>query len=135
MEWTKEKLIGTCIKCKNKKHGKRIIEFYKSHGFNVHDNTGKCNRFYYGIVVCSNLFACFETKKYFSKEIKLPSKPRRKFPREMMVSDDGMKWERKTIAGKVKSEIPYVSYIAKEDLNAIIGIPYPRCWKYAKEID
>ena len=125
MEWTKEKLIGTCIKCKNRKHGERIIEFYKSHGFDVHSNTGKCTGFYYGIVVCSNLFACFETKKYFSEEIKLPSKPRRKFPREMMVSDDNVNWIKHIVVVKIKHTSPY---LVAEGIYTFIG------WRYAKEI-
>lgn len=143
MEWTKETLKKTCIQIKNISQSNRILKFYQSFGYFMDTKQNwKCPKSMVGgFIGPSTLYKNNIVHLYWPNSIsgleviKLPSKPRRKFPREMMVSDDGVKWERKTIAGKVKSEIPYVSYIAKEDLNAIIGIPYPRCWKYAKEID
>ena len=141
MEWTRESLRGTYILVKSRTHAKKIIKFYESFGFqNKITKTPEIGWYICAVDFTSQdgvLLAdviCYKRTKGM-EEIVLQTKPRRKFPREMMVSDDGVKWERKTIAGKVKSEIPYVLYIAKEDLNAIIGIPYPRCWKYAKEID
>ena len=35
MEWTKEALNRTAIQIKNMAHGKRILKFYKSYGFDT----------------------------------------------------------------------------------------------------
>ena len=71
---------------------------------------------------------------YDIQEIKLPSKIYRKFPREMMVSMDGEKWEKKIVVARSKTNFPYISFI-KEPLEENVVFPYFLGWKYAKEIE
>ena len=85
------------------------------------------------IELCRNIEIDGETTKINSnKIIKLPSKLHRKFPREMMVSDDKINWVERIVYGKVKSENPYV---AKLELNTHKDKYLFGAWKYAKEID
>lgn len=122
MEWTKETLIGTCIKINNMSHGKRILAFYASFGIDTNgflSSIPKVKGQYYGVFQNKVLYG---TTPIGMNVIKLPANPRRKFPREMMVSDDKRNWTRKEIIGKIKHENPF---IAK-------GI---QTWRYAKEID
>lgn len=64
---------------------------------------------------------------------KLPSKPRRKFPRKMMVSNDRITWNTRTVIGRYKELLfQYVAihpYDMRDSSNLFIS------WKYAKEID
>lgn len=54
-------------------------------------------------------------------------KPRRTFPREMMVSNDEKEWYLKNVFGKIKHKYPYISR-EFPPANMFIG------WKYAKEV-
>lgn len=65
-------------------------------------------------------------------EIKLPSKPRRKFPREMLVSMTGKDgdWIKKTVFGKIKSNLyPFMTKDSSQPEYRFDG------WKCAKEIE
>ena len=61
-------------------------------------------------------------------------KPRRKFPREMMVSLDGIDWRKRTVVVKTKTFYPYIAIadVNKIDDKKAISL---LSWKYAKEID
>lgn len=131
MEWTKETLKGTCILSKNINHAKKIIEFYKSFGFYFKERSLDENMFYGPISSKqpNDILSCDAWCPYSEKLIKLPSKPRRKFPREMMVSNDKVKWIRKLVYGKIKvKNYPYITDYHNELWRKYSG------WEYAKEI-
>ena len=137
MEWTKEKLNYTCIKITSASQMKKVVEFYKSFGIegDITEFHGKDK----GMIIYvrnDHMWVDFGLLATSSvngnKIIKLPSKPRRKFPREMMVSDDKINWVERIVYGKVKSENPY---IAKLELNTHKDKYLFGAWKYAKEID
>ena len=138
MEWTKETLINTCVLITSKSQGNRVIEFYNSFGFN---NIWRLNGarlakgVYYGNTSNTNshCIALLQPDEHI-KIIKLPSTPRRKFPREMMVSDDGIKWQKRLVAGTINSSSKYVSYINEEFQEGQV-FKFLLAWKYAKEID
>lgn len=134
MEWTKKELTNTCILVKSNAHAKKVIKFYESYGFqNKITQIPKIGWYISAVDFISQhdiLFAdviCYTIdypppRKLI--EIKLHSKPRRKFPREMMISNNKTHWRQLKVFGKVQSqwltESGYQKYIA---------------WNYAKEID
>jgi len=132
MNWTKKDLECSCILCKSLKHGERIIKFYKDNGFNVGTFKGSCIGWYYGIAQmdCMRVSRDFK-ESYFTKIIELPTIPRRKFPREMMVSYDKRTWDAKMVFGKIKNDSG--EYLTRDPFhpqgNHFMG------WKYAKEIE
>ena len=133
MEWTKENTRYTYILVKNEKQKEKAIEFYESLGFvpiktDLYQKSGSVGTEKEGIYVD------YSWNPEGRKKINPFYKPRRKFPREMMVSDDEINWEKRIIAGKVKSEIPYVGMVTEIQIQSAQGITYRRCWKYAKEL-
>jgi len=147
MEWTKETLIKTYVICANITQERIARKFYKSFGFELDMPE---------VVDLKNHFPCvigilnYNPDRCIKKlmtamirrderwnEIKLPTKPRRKFPREMIVSDDGITWRKKLVFCKMAK--PIGKYVANkygpnskgfETQNTIL-----RSWKYAKEIE
>ena len=63
-----------------------------------------------------------------TERITIDCKERRKFPREMLVSDDEKSWSRVEVCGKVVGRYPYVT-VTEMDADSFVG------WKYAKEIE
>jgi len=147
MEWTKETLLNTCIVMKSVNHAVKIVQFYKSFGF-MENVESKDVREHYkrnDVGIYIGIDSTEDTKKChgwwphmlpkYVKEIKLPSKPRRKFPREMMVSDGKKYWATRVVLAKCSSlNYPYIAasppYKPEDEFQ--IGM---RNWKYAKEID
>lgn len=62
------------------------------------------------------------------KFTKVYTKPRRKFPREMMVSMDKKNWSYRVVIGKIKTDDPFLTRWPLGG-KGYIG------WKYAKEIN
>jgi len=132
MEWTKETLINTYILCTNAKQGDKVAKFYESFGFVLLPHCEKIKKG--SLIGVNSISASGATANYFVSEnllkfadrIKLPSTPHRKFPREMMVSQNKIEWFRKEVFGKIKYEYPYVT---KGIHWHLFG-----AWKYAKEI-
>ena len=138
MEWTKETLIGTCILYTGKGSISDISKFYENYGFEGLSGTARPYVFI-GVPTFEEhsnnpLVSICSESSWFNKVIKLPSKPRRKFPREMMVSDDKIKWEKRLVAGTINSSSKYVSYINEEFQEGQV-FKFLLAWKYAKEIE
>lgn len=136
MEWTKESLIGTCILCTSIKQGAQIIKFYESFGFSSEWNGTSINC-YYGISEMTPKWVSYEnSSSFFEHIIELPSKPRRKFPREMWVSNSKTTvcWIKRMVVAKNTKAIR--SFIAIQYGYSItdVHIEY-QGWKYAKEIE
>lgn len=134
MEWTKETLIGTCILYTGKGSISDISKFYENYGFEGLSGTARPYVFI-GVPTFEEhsnnpLVSICNESSWFNKVIKLPSKPRRKFPREMMVSNNGHDWNKTLIHAKTKTEYPYVGFFE----NSVYTQKYA-AWKYAKEID
>lgn len=142
MEWTKEALKKTCIQIKNVSQSNRILKFYQSFGYFMDTKQNwKCPKSMVGgFIGPSTLYKNNIVHVYWPDSIsgleviKLPSKTRRKFPREMMVSDDEIKWEKRLVAGTINSSSKYVSYINEEFQEGQV-FKFLLAWKYAKEID
>jgi hypothetical protein len=132
MEWTKETLENTCILITSKCQGNKTLEFYKSFGFKHRNTEYPLEKGIYLYVkngAIFPLFGIYKTAKINSNTIiKLPSIPRRKFPREMMVSDDNINWHKNEVVAKLnKQEYAYLTTGGLKK-QTFIG------WKYAKEI-
>jgi len=139
LEYSKETLRNTCIFVRSNTHAKKVIKFYESYGFQNKITQIPKAGWYISAVdfILQNdiLLAdaiCYTSLKKLS-EIKLPVKPRRKFPREMMVSDDLIHWNKRTVVAKIKTKWPVIALKINFDLKDEF-IEY-RSWKYAKEID
>ena len=141
MEWTKENTDKTYIVCKSAVAYKKALNFYESIGHKItyniaRDISDRKNKiFYYVAAFASYVTICsFETGLiHESKEINPFYKPRRKFPRTMLVSDDNKKWERRVVVGKIKSNAPYVVSINGKALEEGQVFKFLLAFKYAKE--
>ena len=137
MEWSKEKLEGTCVLIKSVSQSNRILKFYQSFGyFEQTKQNWECPKSMVGRFIgpsrlCSNdiVHVYWPDSVSELQIIKLPVAPRRKFPREMWVSIDNVNWYKKLVFGKVKN---HHAYIAEYSTGSSIGVS---SWKYAKEID
>ena len=135
MEWTKESLNRTCVEITSKAQMKRVVSFYKSFGitgdvinFDKKDETMiilvKDNHMQSSLIRCGLKVTSINGNKI----IKIPSTPRRKFPREMMTCNENMLWRKRVVIGKVKGEYKFVTE-SLESFGMLLG------WKYAKEIE
>lgn len=137
MEWTKEKLKGTCIEIKSVNQSNRILKFYQSFGyFERTKQDWECPKSMVGRFIGPSRFYSDDIVHIYWPDsvsklqiIKLPVITRRKFPREMMVSIDNVSWYKKLVFGKVKN---HYAYIAEYSTGSSMGVS---SWKYAKEID
>jgi hypothetical protein len=132
MEWTKETLLSTCIVVTSKKQGEKALKFYESFGFKTLSINLEIGRFIRVAAYDDSIVSVYP-RQHRKTIIKLPVKPRRKFPREMMVSNDKKEWHRHIVFAKAKSEFPYISKANNFDGDEI----FPMYWgsKYAKEIE
>lgn len=138
MEWTKENTVNTHIVCRSSKAYKKAMEFYKEIGFvpmnGIVDIISKRKNTMYIMYVRSKFIDITSTEHaYIGKEIKPFYKPRRKFPRAMLVSNDNKKWERRVVIGKVKSNSPYVAQMNGKDFEEGQIFKFLLAFKYAKE--
>ncbi len=72
-----------------------------------------------------------ESEKVNKTKINPWKRSYRKFPREMIVSDDKVNWRRTIVRGTIKSV--YGTYIS--EVKTYAGKAVFSVWKYAKEID
>lgn len=142
MEWTRESLRGTYILVKSRMHAKRIIKFYESFGFqNKITKTPEI-----GWYICAVDFTsqdgillvdviCYKRTKGM-KEIALQTKPRRKFPREMMVSNGDGNWKKRIVVAKIKNKHPFIALKTGYNIQDL-GNTYCEFiqWEHAKEIE
>ena len=126
-EWTKENTRDTYILIKNKAQKERAIKFYSDLGFILikGDLYTKSGTIYTGK---EGIYADINWRPANKRKINPFYKPRRKFPREMLVSDDNAEWTKRLTFGKVK-EFNYVTLNHSSTSEAL------KSWKYAKEID
>ena len=133
MKWTKENTGKTYITCRSARAYTKAIEFYESFGHKIMTGLTKhypakkvfCYVIAYGRIYSSS----YETGVISEcKEINPFFKPRRKFPREMMVSDDKTHWNKKIVITRLKNE-EYAYIVAGISSQTYSG------WKYAKEIE
>ena len=142
MEWTKETLKDTCIEIKSVSQSNRILKFYQSFGyFERTKQDWECPKNMVGRFIGPSRFYSDEIVHVYWPDsvsklqiIKLPVISRRKFPREMMVSLDGIDWRKRTVVVKTKTFYPYIAIadVNKIDDKKAISL---LSWKYAKEID
>ena len=134
MEYTKELLIGTFVKTNTKRQRELAIKFYEKHGLELAPlqyNKESCQcvliSHYQERILCMNMTA---VKPEHWKEIDLFYRKRRKFPREMLVSNNKTTWERMIVFAKLKvNNYPYIT----DDINE--GWEKYNGWQYAKEIE
>lgn len=146
-EFTKESLINTCVVMESVAHAGKIVEFYKSFGLmgdvvveralsyykkeDVGMYIGLDGKERHGLDICYSWWPnCLPE---YIKVIKLPSKPRKKFPREMLVSWDKQLWSKRTVIGKVSSKYPFVA-LHENQKPSDGGTTHVHLWPYAKEI-
>lgn len=122
-------ITQVCILCTKSIADGRIGDFFANRG---------AIKTYSGIQVGQYYFS---DGRSIMKSTKMPEtrkrinpwkKPRRKFPREMMVSNNNINWVIRMVYGKVKSENPYVAKLemGMHDAKLLFG-----AWKFAKEIE
>ena len=137
MEWSKEKLEGTCVLIKSVSQSNRILKFYQSFGyFERTKQNWECPKSMVGTFIGPSTIYSNDIVHLYCplsihglRVIELPVTPRRKFPREMWVSIDNVSWYKKLVFGKVKN---HYAYIAEYSTGSSMGVS---SWKYAKEID
>ena len=126
------------IEVLNKEHGKKVIEYWKSKGF---DTMGMCGSFtkedceegrYYGVI--QNDFDCYPieyVRKYNAEIIELP-KEEKPFPRVMLVSDDGDSWRKRAVFMKRCDR--YLAWADAQTIEESESIYSVVPWRYAKEL-
>ena len=142
MEWSKEKLEGTCVLIKSVSQSNRILKFYQSFGyFERTKQNWECPKSMVGTFIGPSTIYSNDIVHLYCplsihglRVIELPVTPRRKFPREMMVSLDGIDWRKRTVVVKTKTFYPYIAIadVNKIDDKKAISL---LSWRYAKEID
>lgn len=125
MSRTKESLEGTCIFCATTEKAKKAIDFYISFGFESY--TGSLQQqIFVGVRHNTGFIIIRSSTTDFGRVINLPSKPRRKFPREMMVSEDKTNWKNKVVFAKIKGKRPFLVNYLQPDLF--------KSWTFAREL-
>ena len=130
------------IEVLDREHGKKVIEYWKSKGFNTDDFKGNQTREddsefrFYGVI--NGEFNNYRQKSiylYKAKIIELPTespKEEKQFPRVMLVSDDGNSWHRRVVFMKRCGR--YISWIDAETVEESESIYKTTSWRYAKEL-
>ena len=130
------------IEVLNKEHGKKVLEYWKSRGFDVEDFSGDQTREddsafrFYGVINGEfNNYLRKSVNLYKAKIIELPTespKEERTFPRVMLVSDDGIKWYKRVVFMKRCDR--YISWVNAETIEESEGTYEATSWRYAKEL-
>ena len=125
----------------DKEHGKKVIEYWKSRGFDVGGFSGNQTREddsefrFYGVI--NGEFNNYLRKSvcfYKAKIIELPTespKEEKPFPRVMLVSDDGKSWHKRVVFMKRCGR--YISWINAETIEESESVYKTSSWSYAKE--
>ena len=136
------------IEVLNKEHGKKVLEYWKSRGFDVGGFSGDQTREdnsefrFYGVI--NGKFDNYLRKSvnlYNAKIIELPtksSKEEKQFPRAMLVSDDSLVWNQSVVVclqgGWAFATTMHSSVEEYEDaLKRGSSVPF-YFWKYYKEL-
>ena len=126
------------IEVLNKEHGKKVIEYWKSKGF---DTMGMCGSFtkedsgtvcYYGVI--NGYFHCYSidyVKEANAEIIELP-KEENSFPRVMLVSVDGNEWHKRVVFMKKCDR--FLSWNNAETIEDAELTYRVASWHYAKEL-
>ena len=131
MEWTRENVLGTYIRCRTKTEKDKVIKFYESLGYEksaIPTMEGTSVVLSLRGVMIGTYLEVLDGYKLINPLYK----PRRKFPREMMVSVTGKNndWIKKIVFGKIKDDsYPFITKELSQPAFRFDG------WKYAKEID
>ena len=130
------------IEVLNKEHGRKVIEYWKSKGFNTDDFKGNKTREddsdfrFYGVI--NGRFGNHNKKTvdlYNAEIIKLPVESHKKenpFPRVMLVSDNGNSWHKRVIFMKRCGR--YISWVNAETIEESESIYEATSWRYAREL-
>lgn len=126
------------IEVLDKEHGKKVIEYWKSKGF---DTMGMCGSFtkedyadgrYYGVI--ENCFDCYTiefVRNYNAEIIELPEE--KTFPRVMLVNNGGNEWHKRVVFMKKCDR--YLAWNKAETIEESESICGQTAWRYAKEIE
>ena len=126
------------IEVLDRAHGSRVIEHWKSKGINTMCMNGdctredKCDNRYYGVI--NDKFGCYTISyviKHNSEIIEL-TKEEKSFPRVMLVSDDGVTWNKRVVLMKRCNR--YLSWINAETIEESENVYEATAWRYAKDI-
>jgi hypothetical protein len=130
MEWTKDELTNMFVLCLSKQHAERILKYFLKYEIDSLQIEWKVGDLM-GVVKFSHGYKVTKVTNIFRTQLKLSTKPRRKFPRDMMVSINGVEWFKRRVFGKVKALNPFIIPVFENDTQGkiLMGI------KYAKEIN
>jgi len=118
-----------CILCTKSIADGRIGKFFSDRGV-IRTYTGEAIGEYY--FSDGRTIIVSRKKPEFRQLINPWKKRRRKFPREMMVSDNKIDWRRRTVIARAKTNWPFIAI--KLGFSAEDNFIECRSWKYAKEI-
>ena len=130
------------IEVLNKEHGKKVIEYWKSKGFDVRCFAGNQTREddsefrFYGVI--NEEFNNYRKKSidlHGAEIIHLPTespKEENTFPRVMLVSDDGIKWCKRVVFMKKRDR--FLAWFSAETIEESESIYETYTWRYAKEL-
>ena len=128
------KLENTCIKVLSKKHGAKVVEYYKSLGVDTVGIEGSCVNRYYGLF--NGIFDHYDTPKG-SRVIELPEDVVKtkslEYPRVMMVSQDRVFWVKRVVFME-KCE-KFLVWADSESLKEAENVRKTSTWAYAKEVE
>ena len=129
------------IEVLNKEHGKKVLEYWKSRGFDVEDFSGDQTREddsafrFYGVINGEfNNYLRKSVDLYKAEIIELPyesPKEEKTFPRVMLVSDDELKWYKRVVFMKKCNR--FLAWITTENIEESESIYDTKPWRYAKE--
>ena len=126
------------IEVLDKAYGSRVIEYWKSKGINTMCMNGdctredKCDNRYYGVI--NDKFGCYTISsviKHNSEIIEL-TKEEKSFPRVMLVSDDGVTWNKRVVF--MKKNDRYLAWNNAETIEDAECTYRVASWRYAKEL-
>jgi len=138
-----KKLLNTRIEALTPEHGKQIIEFYKSQGFNIDDYTGNNNKLqgdtyrYYGVNVIGNFYGSkfnIDFKILTLEEAKLLVQEKT-YPRVMLVNSEN---DIKTASQRVvfmEKNGKYLAWYDVKTLKEAEKIMNVAVWDFAWELE
>ena len=125
------------IEVLDREHGEKVIEYWNSRGFYTFGLSGSQNkkdgylRRYYGFI--DNCFDAYSERQAVENGAEIIELPEEKtFPRVMLVSDDGDKWEKRVVFMK-KCDM-FLAWVNAETIEESEGIYDATYWYYAKEL-
>ncbi len=122
---------NTVILATDKKHAKKIIEFYKSKGYDVRNYNGTINvPTFYGVI--SNVFDTWDNYHTENNDVKIITLPK-KYPKVMMVSNNGNLWKKRVVF--MEKNDKYIAWSDAETLADAEKEIYTCTWEHAKEIE